>query len=244
MEALKKEIHFVVRGLRCELTAEIDTERNIPKNVYFGMTGTFDGGGGQCGDRIRAVAEDFPPVVAVLDLWDEHHMKRPGKRIVAAIVAAMDAIDGKRFGSAPDVDDAPDVSETDDVIDSRDVIQRIEIYREALEAAGIDPDETTVENFDPESRDDGGDIAELLEEYHALKDLESQAENCGDWEYGATLIHDTHFQDYAESYAEDSGAVNRDAAWPNNHIDWEAAAAELQQDFSSVTFKGQTFWVR
>jgi hypothetical protein len=244
MESLKKETNFVVKGLRCEISFEIDTKRNRPENVYMGLTATFDGGGGQSQDRIREVSEDFPEVIALLDLWDTHHMKKPTDAAIAAIIAAMDAVDGERYGVAGDVDDAPDVSETDDIIDSRDVIKRIEIYREALTTAGIDPDETTVENFDSESREDGDEIAGLLEEFHALKELEEQGEDGGDWQYGATLVRESYFQTYAESMAEDIGAVNSDAKWPNNHIDWEAAADELRQDYTEVTFKKVTYLMR
>lgn len=244
MESLKKETNFVVKGLRCKIQFEIDTERNSPANVYMGLTATFDGGGGQSQDRIREVAEDFPKVTTLLDLWDEYHMKKPSQKAIKAITAAMTALDGNRYGAAGDVDDAPDVSESDDIIDSRDVIKRIEIYREALEAAGIDPDETTVENFDPDSREDGAEIVELLEEFGALKALEDDGENCGDWEYGATLVRDSYFEDHARDLADDIGATNRDAKWPNNHIDWDAAAEELKGDYTSVTFKGVTYWIR
>jgi hypothetical protein len=45
-------------------------------------------------------------------------------------------------------------------------------------------------------------------------------------------------------FADDIDAIDRDAKWPLNHIDWEAAAAELLTDYTSVTFDGVTFWVR
>ena len=65
----------------------------------------------------------------------------------------------------------------------------------------------------------------------------------GDW-YPVTLIRDSHFKDYARDYAEDVGAINRDASWPNNCIDWDRAARELQVDYSSVEFDGVTYWYR
>lgn len=34
-------------------------------------------------------------------------------------------------------------------------------------------------------------------------------------------------EEFAEQLAEDIGAVDRNATWPNNHIDWEAAARDL-----------------
>ena len=65
-----------------------------------------------------------------------------------------------------------------------------------------------------------------------------------DWEYGEALIRDTYFQEYAEQLAEDIGAINSDATWPNNFIDWEAATEALQQDYTQVEFDGVDYWIR
>jgi hypothetical protein len=241
---IKKAVSFVVRGNRCTIHLEVDYKLNRPEHVYMGLHADFDGGLGQCQDRIREVGEDYAEVVAMLDLWDEYGGKKVDQNALALITAAMDALRDKRFGSAGDVDDAPDVSSNDDVIDSRDVIKRIEVYYDALDAAGIDPDETTTKNFDPDSREDGHEITELLEEYEALKALEDEADGAADWQYGETLVRDDYFEDFARQYAEDVGAVNTDARWPNNCIDWKRAADELQSDYSAVTFKGVTYWIR
>lgn len=81
-------------------------------------------------------------------------------------------------------------------------------------------------------------------EYLKLKDLADQAEGYGDWSYGETLIHEAYFQRYAEELAKDTGAINEDSSWPNNCIDWEQAASELQVDYMSVDFDGETYWMR
>ena len=38
--------------------------------------------------------------------------------------------------------------------------------------------------------------------------------------------------------------VNADAAWPANHIDWEAAADALLIDYTEVDFAGETYYIR
>jgi len=53
-----------------------------------------------------------------------------------------------------------------------------------------------------------------------------------------------YFQDYAQELAEDIGSINKDAAWPNNHIDWEAAADELLTDYTEVEIGGITYYYR
>lgn len=109
-----------------------------------------------------------------------------------------------------------------DVIDSRDVIQRIADLEEI------------------EQRDDD-EQAEL----DALKALQEEAEGYApDWEYGASLIRDSYFTEYAEQLAEDIGVIDRNASWPACHIDWEAAAESLKQDYTEVDFSGVVYWVQ
>lgn len=83
-------------------------------------------------------------------------------------------------------------------------------------------------------------LKELLED---LKGYGGDEQWRGDW-YPITLIRDSHFCDYAEELADDIGAINSDATWPNNCIDWDRAAYLLRQDYSSVEFDGITYWYR
>lgn len=109
-----------------------------------------------------------------------------------------------------------------DIIDSRDVNERIkelEDYDELLD------DET--------------------EDLKILKELQGEGNSyCCDWQYGATLIRDSYFEEYAQDFAEDIGAINGDLSWPGNCIDWEEAAKELQIDYSCIDFDGVDYWIR
>jgi len=123
--------------------------------------------------------------------------------------------------------DAP--THYDDVIDSRDVIARIEELEAALEG------DDAAEDPDP------ADVRELA----VLRALaEEGADYATDWEYGAQLIRDSYFVTYAEELADDIGAVKRDAPWPCNFIDWDAAADALKEDYTEVNFDGVAYWVR
>lgn len=83
------------------------------------------------------------------------------------------------------------------------------------------------------------------DELHALKAFRDEFENyCSDWRHGETLIRDSYFTEYAQELADDIGAINRDAAWPANCIDWAKAARELQMDYTSGEFDGVTYWAR
>jgi antirestriction protein len=114
------------------------------------------------------------------------------------------------------------IDNSQDIIDSRDVIARVEELR------------------DMESRDQ--DETDELAALEALaKDAESYSD---DWEYGATLIRDSYFKEYAMELADDIGAIDKDASWPCNCIDWDQAARELRMDYTAVEFDGVTYWVR
>lgn len=114
------------------------------------------------------------------------------------------------------------IDNTADTIDSREVIARIEFL---LNEEDISPEEE--------------------EELTALQSLQAEVSDyAADWQYGETLIRDSYFEDYARELAEDIGAIDPDAGWPNSYIDWERAAEALQMDYTSVEFDGVTYWIR
>lgn len=128
-----------------------------------------------------------------------------------------------------------EISNMDDVIDSRDVIERIE------ELEAIDGIQDTIDNL---IEDD--DAKELV----SLRQLAEQAEGyAADWQYGEQLIRDSYFVDYIEQLIDDCYSMPKEfksGDWPWRHmkIDYEAAAEEAKQDYTSVTFDGVTYWVR
>jgi hypothetical protein len=122
-----------------------------------------------------------------------------------------------------------------DIVDSRDVIARItelEGDRDTFE-----PTETAATWAD-EDPDEAAELAVLLA-------LQEEAEGyAADWHHGEPLIRDSYFEEYAQELAEDIGAVNKNATWPNTCIDWTEAAEQLQQDYTSVDWDGVIYWIR
>lgn len=118
------------------------------------------------------------------------------------------------------------------MLDSRELQERLEelegmdeAYRESLGTSM------------PEAPLDDAETAEL-------KELRELAENVQEWQYGATLIPEDDFEDYARELAEDCGMIPADRQWPMTCIDWEKAAEELQTDYTSVEYQGKTYYVR
>jgi antirestriction protein len=141
------------------------------------------------------------------------------------------------------------IRNTANVIDSREVIARVEYLEgerqdlvDAVEEADTPETQAGFAAADVALAD--WDASEEGGELRALQALAEQSEGYGDWENGEALINEGHFTEYAQELAEDIGAIDRDATWPLQHIDWEAAAEELRQDYIEVDFDGVTFLMR
>ncbi len=152
-----------------------------------------------------------------------------------------------------------DVDNNEDIMDSRNVIERLAELEEAArecpncEGSGLECctgfacTKCTGEDCDKcdgegTLEDTPGDISEELTHLRAFV---AECENCAeDWEHGTTIIRDGYFETYAEQLADDIGAVDANANWPSTHIDWEAAAEELKQDYSEVTFDDVAYQLR
>lgn len=152
-----------------------------------------------------------------------------------------------------------EITNTEDTIDSRDVIERIDELQsdyDALVSAkkeAIDARDSADED-ELEKAEEALDAAEEdlknfdeLDELNALTAFASEGEQASsEWHDGATLVLDSFFTEYAQQLAEEIGLI--DAAgthnWPFGCIDWGQAAEELQQDYTTADFDGETYWVR
>ena len=122
-------------------------------------------------------------------------------------------------------------SNYDDVINSRDIIEELNIIESRLEDfladGGVEEDFDEIEDL------------KTLREWNALGD------DVDDWDYGATLIRDSYFEEYAEQLCEDLGEIPDDLpGYIACHIDWEGVARDMKMDYQSIELSGQTYWVR
>jgi len=127
------------------------------------------------------------------------------------------------------------------IIDVRDIIERVKELRDERDAQDITENEYGGPN-DTWS-DERTELAELENLLSDLQGMGGDEQFEGEW-YPVTLIRDDYFTEYAQELAEDIGALNADAEWPNNCIDWDKAADMLQQDYSSVGVGELTYWTR
>lgn len=136
-----------------------------------------------------------------------------------------------------------EITNSEDIIDSRDIIERIKYLEREKEIALDGVPESEYGDSENEKYTEWNDSSEA-EELSNLLALQEEASASPDWKYGEVLIRDSYFEDYAQELAEDIGAINKDAQWPNNCIDWEKAARDLQYDYSLVSFDGIDYWIR
>jgi hypothetical protein len=125
-----------------------------------------------------------------------------------------------------------------DMIDLRDIAEFVEEQLEFLanneEAWEEDPEiQAVIELADDLCYNEAtnGDI------HAAVKMLTEMGES-----YGVFLIAEDYFVDYAQDMADSIGAIDSNAGWPLNFIDWDAAAEALKSDYQSVHIKGTEYF--
>lgn len=129
---------------------------------------------------------------------------------------------------------------TDDVFDSRDVVERLEEIETWIEELKSEIGDNSHPDDYVSEREDLDDLAQEREALESLRD----EFDTRDFEDGITLISEADFENYARELAEDIGAYDPDAGWPNGYIDWERAARDLRIDYTAVEFHGVTYWGR
>ena len=118
------------------------------------------------------------------------------------------------------------ITGNEDWLDSRDIQERLE----------------WLESFDDEDLTD-----EEKEEYNELyrfRDYMIEHYDKDSWFWGFLFIRDEYFTEYAEEFANEIGAIDDKQYWLTKHIDWDAVARDMQDDYWEVDFFGNTYWTR
>lgn len=110
-------------------------------------------------------------------------------------------------------------------------------------------DDDEQEDFDEEREELEGAVESAKanfgkDEEEELDELETIESEVSGFRHGETMIDERDFTEYAEQLADDLGYTDGDAKWPFTHIDWEAAAEELKQDYITITYQGTDYYVR
>jgi uncharacterized protein (UPF0335 family) len=160
------------------------------------------------------------------------------------IIERIEELEGERDSLQSDYDEALEAfNEADKTLSEAEAQdERGEVDTDTLQNAKDEAHDTMI---DTREALDAWNTSDEAKELAALQSVAEQAEGyASDWRHGETLIRDDYFEDYARQLAEDCGMVKEGAQWPNNCIDWEQAASELQTDYTSIDFDGVTYWIR
>ena len=121
------------------------------------------------------------------------------------------------------------------------ISQNLECVKELLE---MDCDDITLDQLSELGTllDEHGEVGLLyLDEIQSVTDA-WDAQKGFEEAYAGTWDSD---EEFAENEAEQIGAVDRNAGWPNNYIDWEKAAEALMHDYFTIeTSDGETHYFR
>lgn len=158
----------------------------------------------------------------ILDTRDLYKRQQELTDLKSTVEAAQEAL--------TEAEEALAAHDTGEVAPDDEKYEKEELEN-AVEAAQSDLDS---------AKEDFGDDEQT--ELAELDDLESEI-GLG-WRDGESMIPESEFEDYARELAVDIGAIDKNASWPCNCIDWEEAADQLKQDYTSVSYQGEDYYVR
>lgn len=145
----------------------------------------------------------------------------------------MDNPFGKRFGRY-EIDRETKAKQAE--VDAAELELEDAKDRLADEGAGDTPDDDVVTSIQEEIDELESRLAELHDDLEELEELQGLD--------GEDYIEESEFEKHAQELAEDIEGRRMFNRWPFTCIDWERAADELRQDYSSTTVFGEDYLYR
>ena len=143
---------------------------------------------------------------------------------------------------------AAELEDVDDIDgDEAALSAQLDEWADALDADNAGEWGNTIGQYHYFINDRGQQIdSDDLDELKTLEALAAECEGYGDWEHGATLIHEDYFTSYIEELIDDCYELPKELTsgeWPYRHItiDYEAAAQEAKADYIEVDYDGVTY---
>lgn len=137
----------------------------------------------------------------------------------------------------------------DQVLDTRDLSEKrddlkeqiLNSFKETFEHYADQTDAFEEILFNEEEIQGWKEIWE--EELKEIEEIDKVEEECSEFQYGETLIHEDYFTEYCEQLCQDCGYISKDfPCWIE--IDWEATAANISADYSQCEYQGEQYLFR
>ena len=131
---------------------------------------------------------------------------------------------------------------TDDILDSRDIIDRLDELQDEIEALEENIEEGDYQ-YESDEIEDQEELADLEDERKILQDFADECKDyCPDWDYGASLINENYFEDYARDFVEDCYGLGDMPDFVE--IDWSQTADNIRIDYTEIQFEDETYLIR
>ena len=123
-------------------------------------------------------------------------------------------------------------------LEIQDLNEELEDLDKDLGMCGSDFELLTVQDEIEKGKEQ---LQDLRDELQPLLDL--KYEGIPDWNYGATLIPESDWEEYVVALVKDCGYISNDVPWWIV-IDWAATADNVAADYSTVDYDGDTYYYR
>ena len=136
-----------------------------------------------------------------------------------------------------------------DILDTRDLNEKREDLKEDIFNAFIEefPQyEEMTESYEDilQDEEEVQDFINLWkDEINEINEIDTIEDDCSEFSFGETLIHEDYFEEHTRCLIEDCGYISSDL--PNwIEIDWEATSENVMADYTDCEYKGQTYYFR
>jgi hypothetical protein len=136
----------------------------------------------------------------------------------------------------------PEISNSAEIINMSEITDRVEAL-ESDRDGWDDEDNPALSTWEDANTEDAAELKTLTDLLEEMCGYGGDHQWRGDW-YPGCLVRDSYMRDYAEETAKDIGAIDPDASWPLNHIDWDAATEAFKEDYTSIEIDGVEYWYR
>ena len=138
------------------------------------------------------------------------------------------------------------------MIDTRDLVEKREELQTNLVDSFNNYFDTEIEDFDELtkhiSNSDNEDVEEWRDDkvydFEHIDEINELEDEITEFSFGETLIPNDDFTDYCEDMVNDCYNLKDVPDFIKNNINWEGVASDLEVDYSSVIYQGESYLVR
>ena len=138
------------------------------------------------------------------------------------------------------------------ILDTRDLAEKREELQTDLVNSFNDYFETEIGDFDELIKhidnSDNEDVEEWRDDkvydFEHIDEINELEDEITEFSFGETLIPNDDFTEYCKDMVEDCYNLKDVPDFIKYHINWDGVASDLEVDYRSVTYQGETYFYR